>query len=519
MINPHRQKIADYPDFLSDESRRNGQADSIAFPPDEAAVCADLAAAHAANECVTLQCARTGITAGAVPAGGHVLNFSRMTRILASDPAGTASVRVQPGVILSELNKTLAVPTDTYPNGLFLPPDPTETSAGIGGMIACNASGARSFLYGPVRPYVRRLRVALADGDLLDLARGRDQAHNRTFELVTLSGRHITGTLPALPAPRVKNAAGYFVHDNMDMLDLFIGAEGTLGAVTEAELALLPRPAAVWGITLFFPDEPTALHFVADIRTQAGKSQTPIATPPQLDTCNAAHLAAVEYFDARALALVSRARATLAAFAELPAPPAQAGGAVYLEYHGTEATVEQAVLTLSESLSTYGSDENTAWVASDPREMERLKKFRHAIPEIVNMTIAERKKQYPNLTKLGTDFAVPAQHLPDIMRMYHDNLRARDLEYVIFGHIGDCHVHVNILPRNPTDYDAGKALYLEWAARVTALGGTVSAEHGIGKLKTALLRTLYGDTGIQAMREIKHTFDPNRLLNRGNLFD
>jgi D-lactate dehydrogenase (cytochrome) len=92
------------------------------------------------------------------------------------------------------------------------------------------------------------------------------------------------------------------------------------------------------------------------------------------------------------------------------------------------------------------------------------------------------------------------------------------LEYVIFGHIGNNHVHVNIIPKDMAEYDKGKALYLTWAREVIRRGGSVSAEHGIGKLKIALLREMYGDAGIAAMRAVKASFDPEGLLNRGNLF-
>jgi D-lactate dehydrogenase (cytochrome) len=102
--------------------------------------------------------------------------------------------------------------------------------------------------------------------------------------------------------------------------------------------------------------------------------------------------------------------------------------------------------------------------------------------------------------------------------MYRAGLAAEGLEAVIFGHIGNNHVHVNILPRTLQEYNAGKDLYLRWARQVVALGGTVSAEHGIGKFKVAMLREMFGDQGIHEMREVKRLFDPEGKLNRGNLF-
>jgi D-lactate dehydrogenase (cytochrome) len=114
--------------------------------------------------------------------------------------------------------------------------------------------------------------------------------------------------------------------------------------------------------------------------------------------------------------------------------------------------------------------------------------------------------------------AVPDQALDCVLAMYREGLEAEGLESVMFGHIGNNHLHVNILPRTLQEYNEGKDLYLEWARQVVALGGTVSAEHGIGKFKVALLREMFGETGIHEMREVKRVFDPGGKLNRGNLF-
>jgi D-lactate dehydrogenase (cytochrome) len=150
--------------------------------------------------------------------------------------------------------------------------------------------------------------------------------------------------------------------------------------------------------------------------------------------------------------------------------------------------------------------------------MERMKKFRHAVPEAVNLTIDERRKTEPQITKLGTDLAVPDDCLERIIRLYRDGLSQAGLQSVMFGHIGNNHLHVNIIPANLEQYDAGKKLYLEWARAVVAMGGTVSAEHGIGKLKTEMLKIMYGEEGVREMLGVKRVFDPELRLNRGNLF-
>jgi len=486
----------DYQEFLRDESRREGTADSISFPRSEKEIQQHLRKAYAAKTPVTIQGARTGITAGAVPSGGHIISLSRMTDILGyrtDKISNDRFVTVQPGLLLADLQQAVA------PS--FFPPDPTEDSASIGGMTACNASGARSFHYGATRKYIESIRVVLSDGSVLDLKRGRDMAVGRTFSVKTTDDRNITGELPDYEMPQVKNAAGYFVRDNMDLVDLFIGAEGTLGIISEMELRLVPQPIVIWGVTAFFPTEETAVGFVGSVRKQR---PSPVA---------------IEFFDANSLNLLRKQKEQNPAFADLPILADTAYTAVYIEYHGSnEDSVEAAVMEMSETMTEYGGDEDTTWLASDRRELVRLKNFRHAIPEAVNLLIDGRRKKEPRLTKLGTDLAVPDECLEEMLNRYHAGLKENSLEYVIFGHIGNSHLHVNILPNDLAQYEKGKELYLTWAGAAVEMGGTVSAEHGIGKLKKEMLQKMYGEKGLLQMRAVKHCFDPSDILNTGNLF-
>jgi D-lactate dehydrogenase (cytochrome) len=511
----------DYPDYLRDESRRIGTAQSISFPVSEAQIVETVAEMFANDVPVTIQGARTGIAGGAVPDGGHILNLSRMTEITRmrrsdSEP-DSFIITAQPGVLLSQLNAAIAAASFDTTNWStesmdalqafrttgpwFFPPDPTETSAAIGGMTACNASGARTFAYGPTRDYVERIRVVLADGATLELTRGREKADGRTFSLHTESGSILAGRLPSYAMPTVKNAAGYFAADDMDMLDLFVGAEGTLGVLSEIDIRLVRAPHEVWGVVSFLPSSTATLAFVTRTR-QAG------AKP-----------AAIEYFDSRSLDLLRAAKLENPAFSEIPDLPQSCHTAVYVEYHGSdEDAVSEAVMAMSEIMVECGGNEDAAWLASSARELEKLKAFRHAVPEAVNLVIDNRRKENSELTKLGTDMAVPDNALERITEIYSADLQEHKLDYVMFGHIGDNHIHVNVLPRNMSEYAVGKELYLTWAREVIRLGGSVSAEHGIGKLKSVFLREMFGEQGIAEMQAVRRVFDPKSILNRGNLF-
>lgn len=476
-------------DYLRDESRRVGRADRIAFPRTEAEVLAALAEAREQKLPVTTQGARTGVTGGAVPEGGLILNLAHMDQILSAE---NGELRVQPGATLDAIRAAV-------PPGFYFAPDPTEPSASIGGMISCNSSGALSFLHGPTRNHVLGLRVALLNGDVVDLRRGRDKTAGLRFQLGPVSGE-----LPPLRRPAVKNAAGYFVDPDMDLVDLFVGAEGTLGVVTEATLRLLPSPGAVWGLMAFLPSTAAVVGFVDALR------QTP--------RDGSAQLAALEYFDSNCLVFL-REHADELASKGIAVPALPDGSAcVYAEWHAPDAAAaEAALMAAAERLPEFGADPDACILADNPHDLEKLKLFRHSAPEMVNSAIDERRKIHPGLVKLGTDMSVPDARLADVLALYEKDLAASGLEHLVFGHIGANHLHVNILPRHPADYEAGRALYARWAAQVIAWGGSISAEHGIGKLKRDLFRQMAGDAALGQMRALKKCFDPDNLLNPGTL--
>ena len=512
-----------FEDYLRDESRKIGSAETISFPASTEDVKQIVERFGSLKTCITIQGSRTGVAAGAVPLEGHILNFEHMDKVTGlrfDENRDAFFITVQPGLILSKLREQLdskAFCTDGWDEGalnaleLFkqagewlFPPDPTETSASIGGMAACNASGARSYHYGPTRDYVEALEVILADGSLIRLERGESKAEGLEFKLISNTGRTFAGRLPGYSMPEVKNAAGYYACSGMDMIDLFIGSEGTLGIITSIELRLIRKPAFVWGMTAFMPSEQTALELVQAVRTQA-TGQQPVA---------------IEFFNNNALKLLANMKKENPAFSEIPDIPHPESTAIYLEFHGdSEDDVAEKAMQAAELLEEAGGNQDDTWLASSHAEMERMYHFRHAVPEAVNLIIDMRRKTSPELTKLGTDMAVPDDRLEEVMRLYNSDLAEAGLESVIFGHIGNNHVHVNILPRTPEEYKTGRRLYLQWADRVVEMGGTISAEHGAGKLKTALLREMYGDDGVGQMLEVKKIFDPECLLDRGSLFE
>ena len=519
----------EFGEYLRDESRSCGHAETISFPhtTDEVREVVREIAAHdkqaGTRTPVCVQGGRTGLAAGAVPAGGHVMNLSKMNGYLgmraADDGQGGMRfyVRVQPGLVLSQLRSDLAdknIPCTGFSDAsmqawhafqdgpaVFFPTDPTEVSATIGGMVACNASGARSYRYGAVRPHVSALRIVLADGQTLSLARGQAKEQGGVLALTTEEGSRIDGPVPGYAMPHVKNASGYYAAPGMDAVDLFVGSDGTLGVICEIELELLASPTVTWGVSCFFETEAQAIDFTCSVREHI--------------TC----ASAVEFFDEAALAILAHQRTSSQAFATLPATPEAARCCVFVELVcQTEERAYEELWQLGELMEQVGASESQTWVARTEIDRETQRFFRHAVPESVNMLIDERRKTDPTITKLGSDMSVPDACLAQVMQMYRTTLAQEGLESAVWGHIGNNHLHVNVLPRDAADHARGKELFKRWAVQVTSMGGAVSAEHGVGKLKRDFLEVMYGSDALHAMARTKVALDPRGIFGRGNLF-
>ncbi|EDS78595.1 oxidoreductase, FAD-binding [Clostridium botulinum C str. Eklund] len=515
-----KQLQKEHQDYLRDESRKIGLAESISFPKTEQEIKDILLYLNNTKTPVTVQGARTGITAGSVPKNGHILNLSKMNNIKAlsyDKNLDTFLVTVEPGVILCELRTTLKNKNFDTKNWnenslnslkqlrssdeFFFSPDPTESTAAIAGMVACNASGACSFKYGPTRNYIEGLKITLITGDTFSIKRGENTIKNGKFSITTDSGRVIEGCIPKYSMPKVKNASGYYAMEDMDLIDLFIGSEGTLGIITEIKIKLLKKPKSIYGVTAFFDSEEKSLNFVESLRENLNP-------------------AAIEFFNNKALNLIRKEKEKNPAFEKLLDLPKNFHTAVYSEYHDISNDKNlNTLLKVGTLMENCGGCEAHTWVAINSQAEEQLHFFRHAVPEAVNLLIDERRKEYPSLTKLGTDMAVPNSKLKEVMKLYNDSLEASNLESVIFGHIGDNHLHVNIIPKNMDDYKKGKELYNSWSKKIVSMGGTISAEHGVGKLKTSLFKQMVGTSGLKEMKSLKLLFDPDNRLNCGNLFE
>ena len=521
-----KTQLEEIQNYLTDASNMaGGHAEKLFIPESTDEISQILSEAYESGIPVTISGARTGTVGGAVPFGGYVISLEKLNKIRSIDRESMTAV-VEPGVILGDFQKAVEA------EGLFYPPDPTEWSCQIGGTVATNASGARSFKYGATRGFVQGLEVVLADGDRIKISRGTAVSKNgEVIELNTCSGARIAVTRPTYKRPDVrKNVSGFYNAIPLDAVDLFIGSEGTLGVITQIELSLLRKPQSLFSGIVFFKAHDDLLAFVEAARERSFETRVRmqalaesvlgnLATHPKdkpertsfqeclivdledIDTFDATIL---EYFDDRALKFISE---------RFPETPDGMAGAIFFEQETTDANEDVLFEQWNELLEKHNADIDRSWFTTTDQDREKMREFRHALPVSVNEFIARHKQR-----KVGTDMAVPDDRFSGFLQFYKDTLDASGIDYVIFGHIGDCHLHANLLPKNEAEAEKARHIYGRCIAQAVMLGGCVSAEHGIGKLKAKYLNVMMGERYLNEMAELKRAFDPKGILGRGNMF-
>lgn len=489
----------------------NGHADGVARPKSEL----DVARLLTASTRVLPVGAQSSLTGGATPHGGLVISTVRLSSV---HEAGQRLFRADSGVSIETLQKLL------HDRGLWYAPSPTYTGASAGGAVATNAAGASTFKYGTTRAWTEGLTVVLACGHVLDLERGQvTAAPDRTFQIECPCGRrtlrHGSYAMPDVP----KVSAGYFAAPGMDLIDLFIGAEGTLGVVTAVTFRVLPEPPAVAWALIPVRSDASAVALVDALR------RVSMETRRHHDR-QGIDVAAIEHVDRRCLEILREdgvdrqcrihvpADASVVLLVQLELPPgtsledgyAQAASALSPEAVDTPLVRFLRLLDAHEVLD----DTEMAW-PGERRRIDQFLAFREAAPAGVNRRVARAKHTVDDrIEKTAADMIVPFEHFADMLALYREGYRARGLDYAIWGHISDGNVHPNVIPASYADVEAGREAILEFGRDVAALGGCPLAEHGVGRstVKQTLLRQLYGDSGLDEMRAIKAVLDPDWKL-------
>lgn len=465
--------------------------------------------------------AQSSLTGGATPMGDVVISTARLNHIV---EIGTDFARVQAGVTLVDLDAALRRA------GRFYPPAPTFTGAFAGGTISTNAAGAATFKYGTTRDWVQALTVVLPSGEVLDIERGSVCAHPDGYFEIELADRTVRVPVPRYRMPEVpKLSAGYFAAPRMDLIDLFIGSEGTLGVVTEATLRVMPVRPAVCLAFVPVPSRGQALQLVRQLRDIACQTwQT--ADPSGLD------VSGIEHMDARCLALVGEDGLDKAAGVVVPDGTALALLVTIELAPGTSG--EQAYEQIGRALDAGAPDgplvrfcrlldsagvlDNVeVAVPGDQSRADQLLALREAVPAAVNQRVGRAKQSIdPRIEKTAADVIVPFDKLDELLEICDAGFRRRGLDGAVWGHISDGNLHPNVIPRSFDEVEAGKAAMLECGREAIRLRGAPLAKHGVGRNrgKQQLLEELYGTEDIDQMRAVKRAIDREWKLAPGVLF-
>ena len=439
--------------FATDASGLVLVPDAVARPASADELVEVLREASSARTPVTAAGGQTSTTGSSITDRGILLSTRSLGRILDVDPAARTA-RVEAGVLIGDLQRVLA------PEGLFFAPDPTsDQECTVGGAIACNASGPRTLRYGATRSHLRALTVALASGEVIELRRSMLE----------------------------KNTVGY--PPLQDLVDWFVGSEGTLGVVVAAELSLLPKPAIEIGLAIPFADEAAALGFVV-----AARESTAVAP-----RC-------LEFLD-REAASIARADGGTAVW------PEDTGAIVYVEEARDDDPPLDAWVELAER---SGAATDAIAVFEGEGAIAIARRLRHAVPARMHERATPHRAAGGR--RISTDWAVPYRSLADLVTTVRS--RAAEAELippVVFGHAGNGHPHCNYIGRDAAEVKRIEAVVERTLRDVLALGGTVAAEHGIGKIKAKWLPLQFGATQQRMLRAIKRELDPDGLLAPGNI--
>ncbi len=379
----------------------------------------------------------TGLEGNAIPLyGGILLTLERMNRIIEVH-ADDFQVTVEAGVPHKDLNAQLA----RY--GLFFPPDP-GANATIGGMLANNAAGIRTVKYGATKDNVLRMEVALPDGRLIHVG-----------------------------SRSIKQASGY------NLMQLFVGSEGTLGVITQATLKLVPVPQFMSAIIAGFPTVEAAIETVVAIRGSG------------------VDVAALEFIDVTNTQALNQAGTDIAPYPTL-----------LMEIHSAyEQTLEVDMQTVREICEDAGAISFRA--TADNAERKVLWNARHHAYETL-------VRNHPGQRIFIMDVAVPISRYPDLIEFARQSIERHGIKGYMKGHAGDGNIHVELPFGDPITFEKVQAVNGEIVQHAIALGGTATGEHGVGIGKRAYMQAEHGDA-LDVMRQIKQTLDPRGIMNPGKV--
>lgn len=461
---------------LRDESGLVGHAAAVAYPANAEELANLLRKACADGTAVTVQGGQTGLAGGAVPMGGLVVNLQRMNRVL----------RAEGDTLLAEAGATLQqIDAEARRLSRFFSPNPSEDTATLGGVYATGAAGPGGLRHGAASRHVKRLLWCTPAGELWDIPRGG-------FVFDAGGCPMPDGTRLACPTDVACTTLPFGTpRPGLDLIDFLAGSEGRLGVAAQLEIALLPPPAALWGVLYFWQNQGDAASFVAWLEQSKPKN-----------------LQAAEFLDGAALQTIRDAKASHTPLKALPDMPADATTALYVELAGDDPdALEEILYAQLEQFVALGGREEDTWAVDGEAEARKLRNLPHVLTELAGEAAVQAARP-----RMETDFTGPPARFADYLALYQQGMAGAGVPGFVYGHALQNSLRAVLLPQNDTQKAAARALVHKWAAQVAADGGMLASEHGVGRLKQALIDEFLPANCRVQRQAVKAFFDPKDML-------
>lgn len=477
--------------FTADSSNLPGRADALGRPHSERECSVLFRTCFAAGIPFTLTAGRSNLTGSATPQSGVIISMAQMLQPETRVDEAARTVCSSVGIILETMRRQAL---EQSAGRLFFPVDPTSRSdATVGGAIACNASGFTPGEIGATRSWVEAVEFLLPHGLKVSARRGDYVSVDGRFELQD-DARIIEFPVPRYARPAIKNAGGPYSSPSgvMDLVDLIVGSEGLFGAVTACVLRLAPHPSDYLDLFFSLPGEDNAVAFLDHLR----------ATLPG----GLSGLSALEYFGANSRRFMDHESRFFHGGHQV---------GIYIQAPLAGQALEDAAGEWLERLTGAGCgvDENAILLMDNERDRTLFMEARHSMPAKAVELVQQR-----GTFTIMTDTVVPPSRFREFLGFTHGAIREAGLDYLAFGHLGDCHLHFTILPEK-NQVKLGAEIYDRIIAESARLGGVYSGEHGTGKRKRRDFLQCYGPAAVAQVRQCKAAVDPRFLMNRGNVLE
>ena len=475
--------------YFKDWSNMEGFADLLVRPKNNIECAIILKTCYTCNILLTVSAGKTNLTGSATPRGGVILSTSLMT---------------EPNIKLDLNNKDalspVGIPLETFRNkvlelsnhALYYPADPTSRNdAFVGGTLSTNASGFVPGEKGATRYWVKEIEFLLPNGDLIDIKRGQYISNNGVFTL-EYDDKSIQLTIPTYKRPKIKNASGLYsdVNGKVDLIDLIIGSEGILGIITSCRLGLDNNPKNKLELFISLQNESEAIHFHDFLNNYLNDDLSQIT--------------AMEYFGYNSQNYMNHKEFLFSNEDDV---------GIYLQIPIYNESMDSKIEEWTKIFQSFNAeiDLDKIIVLNDPGNWNKFFEARHSIPDN-----ALTKTQRLGGVSIITDTIVPKDKFRLYLEKVHTKLKKSNIEYLLFGHLGDCHLHFHLIPTKKQEKESLK-IYDYLIDLSSKLGGVYSAEHGTGKRKRNDFKKCYGTEAVEMVKKLKNTIDPNNYLNRGNL--